>query len=143
MKATAIVRRYAPGYTLMEIMLVLLIIGMLLGAGVYMMKDAGAAGEKMKAKADIKMLETALTSYRTNALVYPSQQQGLEALVKRPTTEPIPRSYDPIVKPEALIDPWGRHYQYRIPGKNNPNSFDVFTFGRDGVEGTEDDIGNW
>ena len=143
MKIPSLPRRHPAGYTLMEIMLVLFIIALLLGSGVHMMKGVTQAGEKAKAKSDISMLETSLVRYKTDALYYPTQAQGLEALVARPSSEPIPRSYSPLVKAEALTDPWGNKYQYRIPGKNNPTGFDVFSKGPDGAEGTDDDIGNW
>ena len=91
----------------------------------------------------IKGLETALTSYKISNLTYPTQQQGLDALVTRPTIEPKPRRWTQLAKPEGIMDPWGRKLVYRNPGKHNGGGYDVLSLGPDGLENTEDDIGNW
>ena len=135
--------RAASGYTLMEMMLVLFIIALILGGGVYLMQNVGQDAEFSKALADVKMWETNLIRYKTKALVFPTQQQGLEAMVTMPTSEPIPKRWTQMTKPEALMDPWTHKYQYRNPGKHNPQSYDVFSLGPDGIEGTADDVGNW
>lgn len=127
----------------MEMMLVLFIIALIVGGGVVLMQNVGQDAEISKAKSDIRSWETNLIRYKTKALALPTQQQGLEAMVVKPTVEPIPRSWTPMAKPEALLDPWQRKYQYRNPGKQNPSSYDVFSLGPDGQEGTEDDVGNW
>jgi general secretion pathway protein G len=124
-------------------MLVLFIIALILGSGVYLMKDVGSSGEKIKAKADVGAWVTSLIRYKTENLFLPTQQQGLDALVTPPNGDPKPKVWTQLVKPEALIDPWSHKYQYRNPGKHNPSSYDVFSNGPDGVEGTDDDIGNW
>lgn len=131
------------GFTLMEMMLVLFIIALIVGGGVVLMQNVGQDAEISKAQSDIRTWETNLIRYKTKALALPTQQQGLEAMVTKPTVEPLPRSWSPMTKPEALLDPWQRKYQYRNPGKNNPSGYDVFSLGPDGQEGTEDDIGNW
>lgn len=143
MKITKFTPASAHGYTLMEMILVLFIISLLLGGGVYLMQGVGQDAEVVKARADIKTWETNLIRYKTKALMLPTQPQGLEAMVKEPTSEPKPKMWTPMSKPEALIDPWGKKYQYRNPGKKNPQSYDVFSTGPDGQEGTADDIGNW
>ena len=133
----------AAGFTLMEMMLVLFIIALILGSGVYMMQNVGQDAEISKAGADIKTWETNLIRYKTKALILPTQQQGLEAMVNKPTIEPFPKRWTQMAKPEALMDPWARKYQYRNPGKKNPSGYDIFSLGPDGQEGTEDDVGNW
>lgn len=143
MKITKYTPASAHGYTLMEMILVLFIISLLLGGGVFLMQGVGQDAEVMKARADIKTWETNLIRYKTKALMLPTQSQGLEAMVKEPTSEPKPKMWTPMSKPEALMDPWGHKYQYRNPGKSNPQSYDVFSLGPDGQEGTADDIGNW
>jgi general secretion pathway protein G len=60
-----------------------------------------------------------------------------------PAAEPRPRRWSALAKPDALIDPWGRKIGYRNPGKRNAGGYDVFSLGPDGLENTEDDIGNW
>lgn len=127
----------------MEMMLVLFIIALLIGGGVALMKNVTKQAEDTKAQTDVRNLATALIRYKTMCLLFPTQQQGLEALVNRPTTEPVPKHYDQLLKPEALIDPWGRKYQYRYPGKHNPSEFDVYSTGPSGQDGAEDNVGNW
>ena len=130
-------------FTLMEMILVLGIIALLLGVGTYFMVDVLGDAEEGKAKADIKAISTSLIRYKTKARIYPSEQQGLDALVTRPTGSPEPASWKQFMKPQGIIDPWGRKYEYRYPGKYNSDSYDIFSLGFDGKEGTEDDIGNW
>ncbi|TLD72185.1 type II secretion system protein GspG [Phragmitibacter flavus] len=131
------------GFTLMEMMLVLFIIALIVGGGVMLMQNVGTDAEISKAQSDIRMWETNMIRYKTKALIIPTQQQGLEAMVTRPTVDPKPKNWLPMAKPEALTDPWGRKYQYRNPGKRNPSSYDIFSAGPDGLEDTEDDVGNW
>ena len=80
--------------------------------------------------------------YKTCNSYYPSQAQGLDALVTRPTDDPPAKRWNQSLKAEALIDPWSHRYQYRNPGTHNPSGIDVFSYGPDGIE-SEDDIGNW
>jgi general secretion pathway protein G len=134
--------RLVKGFTLMEMLLVLGIIALLLGMGTYMMINIIPDAEVAKVKGDITALEVTLTRYKTNNSAYPTVEQGLSALAAKPVAGPVPRNYKPLLREQALVDPWGRPYQYRLPGKHNPE-FDVFSLGPDGVEGTEDDVGNW
>ena len=141
MKATRL--RPAKGFTLMEMLLVLGIIALLVGMGTFMMVDVLGDAEEGKVKADIQTLKTSLIRYKTKGGLYPTTEQGLQALVTKPSDGPQPRSYKSLMKEEALFDPWGNRYQYRRPGKNNPEEFDIYSWGKDGQEGTDDDIGNW
>lgn len=134
--------RHLRAYTLMEMILVLAIIALLLGTGAYLMSDVLGDGEKVKVKSDIQTLSTSLIRYKTNGGVFPSKEQGLDALYREPAGDPQPTSWKVYLETEP-IDPWGRSYQYRYPGKYNPSSYDVFTLGPDGEEGTADDVGNW
>lgn len=136
------------GFTLIEILVVVLIIGLL--TTVLATNLIGRAEEaKVKlARTQIKNLGDQIELYRLDNGRYPSEGQGLEALVREPSSEPRPRNYPPggYVKTEALIDPWGTGYQYRVPGEHNTHSFDLFSFGPDGTEGGEGidrDIVNW
>ena len=132
------------GYTLMEMILVLGIIALLLGTGAYVMKGVMGSADDGRAHSDIKTIDASLIRYKINAGWYPSTQQGLEALVKRPSGNPAPKKWQQLLKNEEnLTDPWGRPYQYRQPGKFNTDSYDIFSTGPDGQEGTEDDITNW
>ena len=94
------------------------------------------------------LLAEAIERYREDNGFYPTQSQGLRALVEAPDTEPVPGSLAPggYVDERILIDPWGHPYHYRIPGARNPGSFDVFTQGRDGAPGgtgVDQDLGNF
>ena len=121
----------------------LFIIALILGGGVYLMQNVGQDAEIAKAQADVKAWETNLIRYKTKNLFAPTQQQGLEAMVTQPSGDPRPKNWVQLSKPEALTDPWSHKYQFRNPGKHNPSGYDVFSFGPDGIEGTNDDIGNW
>jgi general secretion pathway protein G len=133
----------SAGFTLMEMMLVLLIITLIMGGAALMFQNFSNNAEVVTTRTKVRSLEASLMSYRTNNIYYPTQQQGLEALVAPPSMEPRPKIWKQLVKPDALMDPWQRKMGYRNPGKHNTSGVDVFSFGEDGVEGTNDDIGNW
>ncbi len=131
------------GFTLMEMILVLAIISLLLGAGVFTMLNVVEDAKLQRAEADVETLKTNLVRYQTMALTFPTTEQGLDALVNRPSTEPIPRKWTQKTEASSLIDPWGNQYQYANPGRKNVTGYDIWTVGPDGQSGTEDDLGNW
>lgn len=136
-------RRFARGFSLVEIVLVLAIIALLLGVAVKGLTGIMATGEDVKVQADIDGLKSALQAYQIKAQQYPTTQQGLRALVEKPTIPPIPRQWIKQMD-EVPKDPWGNEYYYYYPGKKNgPGRYDLGSRGRDGIEGTDDDIGNW
>lgn len=142
-------RRAARGFTLIEIMAVVLIMGMLMAlVGVNIAGQIDKA-RVATAKAQITQLESALEFYRMDNGRYPSSAQGLDALVNKPSGKPEPRSYPPggyLKKKDALKDPWGEPFQYQSPGSHNVHSFDLWSLGADGSSGGDDadgDIGNW
>lgn len=131
------------GYTLIEIMLVLSIIMILLSTGIYFMSKNTDSAKIVAAQASVKNFETALKGYEMIAMNLPTTEQGLMALYQKPASEPRPSRWaQQITDTQAFKDPWQRPFQYRFPGKRNPQSFDVFSFGPDGVE-SDDDVGNW
>lgn len=130
------------GYTLLEIMLVLGIIAVLLGSAIYLMQGNMDEGGIIRARGDIQTISIKLKSYKMLAGFYPTQEQGLMALVTEPTTPPEPKSWAQGFS-ELPKDAWGSYYEYRIPGKQNPRDYDLFSRGPDGVAETRDDIGNW
>lgn len=134
---------HAKAFTLLEMMVVLLIIALILGSVAVMVQGFEGNAERVNANAKVTGIASALTSYKIDNLVYPTQQQGLEALVTRPTSEPKPRHWKQSLKPDGIVDPWGRKFMYRNPGKHNAGGYDIFSLGSDGVENTDDDIGNW
>jgi general secretion pathway protein G len=136
-------RRRARGFTLVEIVLVLAIIALLLGVAVKQLSGVLGRGKEVTVAADIDAFNSALVMYQSKALRYPTTEQGLKALVIRPTTAPAPRQWSKIMD-EIKPDPWGNDYYYYFPGKRNGNTKpDIGSRGPDGVEGNDDDIGNW
>jgi general secretion pathway protein G len=133
------------GFTLLEIMVVVVIIGIL--AALVMPKIISRPDEAraIAAKQDIASLMQALKLYRLDNQRYPVTEQGLQALVTKPATAPIPPNWKAGGYIERLPkDPWGNPYQYLNPGVNG--EIDVFSFGADGIsggEGNNADIGSW
>ncbi|MGH8456115.1 MAG: type II secretion system major pseudopilin GspG [Stenotrophobium sp.] len=133
------------GFTLIEIMVVVVIIGLL--AAIVAPKILGRTDDARiaKAKQDISVLESALNLYKLDNYTYPSTQQGLEALVAQPSGDPQPKNYKLGGYIKSLPkDPWGNPYQYLQPGTHG--EFDIFSLGADGKpggEGVNADIGNW
>lgn len=138
-------QRRQGGFTLIEIMVVLVIIGLLVGLVGPRVFDILVGANTTKVFADFKSIETALTRYRIDNQTFPSSEQGLQALVEKPTLDPIPRKYPADGYIERVpTDPWGNEYLYLSPGENG--RFDVYTLGQDGVPGGEGeamDLGNW
>lgn len=129
-------------FTLIEMVLVLAIIALLVGAGVVKLTGVMGTGKDGAATADIAALTSALRMYSIKAGRLPTTEQGLKALVERPTVAPVPKRWAPqLGSHEDLMDPWERPYQYRYPGLKG-TEFDLFSMGPDGVE-SDDDIGNW
>ena len=136
------VRALRSGFTLLEIMLVVMIIAMLAGIAIINMGGALNDAGESTAKAQVQSFDVALLSYRAKAGFYPTTEQGLRALMERPSTEPAPRSWSSLLK-TLPKDPWGRDYLYESPGKHNPDAYDIYSVGKDKLPGTADDIGNW
>jgi len=133
------------GFTLLEIMVVILIIG-LLGTIVtpYVLDNLDTAKVE-KAKADIHSIEQALDQYRLDNNDYPTTDQGLESLLNKPSISPEPKNYRPSGYIKRLYqDPWGNDYHYLQPGEHG--QFDLYSLGKDnesGGEGLDADITNW
>jgi general secretion pathway protein G len=94
-----------------------------------------------RVKMEIATLTSALGSYKMDAQVYPTTDQGLEALVHKPVAPPVRGNWRPSME-KVITDPWAREYQYRQPGFHHPDIFDLWSLGPDGIE-SADDIGNW
>ena len=131
------------GFTLIEVMVVVVILGILAAIVVPRVMDRPDAARVTKAKADIRALESALNLYKLDNFVYPNTDQGLQALVSKPSGTPEPRNWKQYMD-RLPKDPWGNDYQYLSPGIQG--AVDIFSFGADGqLGGTElaADIGNW
>ncbi|MCG9720280.1 type II secretion system major pseudopilin GspG [Shewanella sp. Isolate7] len=135
-------RNKQKGFTLLEVMVVIVILGILASMVVPNLMGNKDKADIQKAVSDIVALENALDMYRLDNSVYPTTEQGLEALVEKPTISPEPRNYraDGYVK-RLPQDPWRNDYLLLSPGEQG--KIDIFSAGPDGQPGTEDDIGNW
>lgn len=139
--------RRRSGFTLIEILVVILILGLLAAlVAPNVFSNVGTAKTET-ARAQIEMMSTALDLYRLHNGDYPTTAQGLEALRTEPVTEPRPRNWQgPYMRREIPDDPWGNPYVYRSPGEVNTRSFDLLSLGKDGRpggEGENADITSW
>lgn len=137
--------RGQSGFSLVEILVVLVIMGLLISIVAPTVLNRADDARIQKAQADFKAIETALKIYRLDNYVYPTTEQGLEALVSASSIDPTPRNFkDGGYLAELPLDPWGRPYLYLSPGENA--EIDIYTLGADGLSGGDDqnaDIGNW
>lgn len=134
--------RLERGFTLLELLVVMVIIGLLAGYVAPRYFAQVGKAEVKTARAQIDALEKALDQYRLDTGHYPSSEQGLNALYTRPSDEP--KWEGPYLKKGVPLDPWGAAYQYRKPGEHG--EYDLFSYGKDGQaggSGEDADIGNW
>lgn len=131
------------GFTLIELMLVIVIIGALAAMVVPRLTGRSEEARAGAAKADIKgNLALALRLYEVDNGRYPTSEQGLTALMTKPSAPPVPDNWKgPYIEQEPL-DPWRRPYEYAFPGTHPPRDYDLYSLGSDGKQ-SEDDIGNW
>lgn len=134
--------RTSKGFTLLEVMVVIVILGILASMVVPNLIGNQEKASLQKAVSDVTALETSLSLYKLDNYKYPSTEQGLEALVTQTDIEPLPRRFpDGGYLKRLPQDPWGNEYQLLNPGEQG--KIDIFSMGPDGEAGTEDDIGNW
>ncbi|MBT4837305.1 MAG: type II secretion system major pseudopilin GspG [Methylococcales bacterium] len=137
--------RTNSGFTLIEIMVVVVILGVLASIVVPRVMDRPDEARLTKAKHDIHSLEAALRLYRLDNYSFPTTDQGMEALVKKPSIEPIPANWKKGGYLDRLPkDPWQTPYKYISPGTHG--TIDIYSLGADNQEGGEDmntDINNW
>ena len=133
------------GFSLMEILVVVLIIGLLTTLLATTLLPRFTESQVTIAGAKIQKISQALELYRLDNGIYPTNDQGLEALVREPTSEPRPRRYSPqgYLKAGDLVDPWGLSFLYQQPGDHNAYSYDLTSQGPDATAASEDDISNW
>jgi len=135
-----IVRAKPQGFTLIEILVVIIVLGLL--AALVGPRILGRVSEAKSATArtQIELLGVALDNYRLDNGMYPTTEQGLQALQEQPTREPLPLNWrGPYLKKAVPLDPWGRPYIYKSPGEHNPSGYDLFSLGRDGQPGGVDE----
>jgi general secretion pathway protein G len=121
--------------------MVMAIIAVLAGGVIGLLGNFGESSKIQRAETDIKTIDAALMQYNTIAGRYPTSEQGLEALVSKPTTAPKPKRYPskPFLKalPRA---PWGNPYTYKMPGSKDTTTYEVISYGADGQPGGDNDI---
>jgi general secretion pathway protein G len=138
--------RRKSGFTLMEILIALAILGLLVGLGVakftgiFESSRIDAAGIMVNSS-----LKLPLETYQMRMGNYPSTAEGLQALITAPSGKEAKwQRYGPFLQENKIpVDPWGEPYQYEFPGKHNKDRYDVWSKGKDGQSGTADDVGNW
>jgi general secretion pathway protein G len=136
-------RRFSAGFTLIELMVVLVIIGVLAALIVPSVLERADDARSTAAKTDVNNLMQALKLYKLDNQRYPTSEQGLQALQAKPSTGPIPGNWKPYLD-KLPNDPWGHPYQYLNPGIKG--EIDVMSFGADGQaggEGKNADVGSW
>ncbi len=132
------------GFTLIEIMLVVLIIGILAALAVPRLVGRSQEARVTAAKADIDSnISVALDMYELDNGNYPTTEQGFAALVQKPSGSPTPANWNGPYLKKIPKDPWGHAYVYKCPGDVNTAGFDLFSPGPDGVEANADDVTNW
>ncbi len=138
--------RQQSGFTLIEVMVVVVILSILAAIVVPKIMDRPDEARITKAKQDIRALEAALNLYKLDNFIYPTTDQGLEALVQAPTIAPTPPKWKQGGYLDRMpLDPWGKAYVYMAPGDQG-RAFDLYSLGADGQPrgtGAAADIGNW
>jgi general secretion pathway protein G len=132
----------SAGFTLLEIVIVMTILAILGGSAVYLLKGNVDVAKESRVDGDIQAISTQLQLYESRAGRMPTTEQGIKALAEKPTTEPIPERWSQLMQQEPK-DPWGQPYKYAYPATKSKAAFDIWSMGKDGADGTEDDIGNF
>ena len=133
-------RRRRDGFTLMEVLLVLIILVVLASLSVGIFTNTRKKANKQAAEAQIGMFDTPIDTFHMHCNRYPT---SLTDLWQSPSDTAIASDWAGPYLEVAGVDPWGNQYQYVTPGKHNTDTYDTWSYGPDGQDGTEDDIGNW
>jgi general secretion pathway protein G len=136
-------RRRRSGFTLIEVLLVLVILVILGSLVGIQIRSAQKSALLKAAKSQVGMLDSPLQRYALDMGDFPASSVGLNALVSAPSDAQSSQWAGPYLEKGVPADPWGRAYMYANPGRHNSSSYDVWSVGPDGADGTEDDIGNW
>ncbi len=141
-------RKGSAGFTLLELLVVLVILGTLAGYVTYRYLDAPEKAKIVRAQQDIEAISGALKMFKVHNGFFPSTEQGLEALVRQPETGRTAKNWQEggyLEKGKVPLDPWGAEFKYLSPGTHNPD-FDLWSMGpdsEDGGEAANADITNW
>ena len=138
--------RRPGGFTLIEILVVIVVIAILATLVAPNVFQHVGTAKTTTAKSQIEMLSSALDAYRLDTGSYPTTQQGLQALMELPTIDPPTNWRGPYLRKAVPPDPWGRPYVYLFPGESNPKGFDLLSYGADGKlggDGEDADVVSW
>lgn len=137
-------RRLSHGFTLIELVLVLTIIIVLVGSGIYIINQQGVldTAQETRISGDVQAISAQLEVYQARNGRYPTTEQGLAALVEKPGKDPVPERWTRLMD-EIPTDPWKQTYHYRYPAQKSKKPYDIWSVGKDGVSDNADDIGNW
>jgi len=139
-------RRLSAGFTLIELLVVMIILAILAAVVIPRVIGRTEDARRAKARSDIAAFETALDAYKLDNGSYPTTEQGLQALVEPPNTDPVPKNWSgPYLKKGIPKDPWGNDYVYASPGEHSTD-FDIVSYGKDGQpggEGEDADVVSW
>jgi general secretion pathway protein G len=134
-------RARRAGFTLIEVLMVLVILVILGSFAVTIFTGTQQKAKIEQARSQIGLVESAARLYQLHMNAYP---QTLDDLVQAPSDATNPNKWGgPYLEKRVPLDPWGNEYMYVNPGKNNTEKFDIWSMGPDGMDGSEDDIGNW
>ena len=134
------------GFTLLELLVVMVILVLLASIVTVVVIKRVEEAKHAKAVTDISSLESALDQFYLHCGRNPSTEEGLNALSVKPQADDLSNWSGPYIKKAVPLDPWGRSYVYISPGDHNPDSYDLYSFGKDGKEGgtgPDADINNW
>lgn len=133
-----------PGFTLVELLLVMVIISILAAAVLPRLAGRSEQARRARAEADVKgTIPLALDLYEVDNGGYPTTEQGLPALITKPSSEPAPQNWRGPYLKRPPADPWGRPYAYAHPASHGTGDYEVASWGPDGVEGGGDDVTSW
>ena len=133
--------RKARGFTLIELLLVLVILTVLAAVVVPKFTKRSEQARITAARVDIASMEVALDAFEVDTGRYPAMEKGLSALIEQPTG--VTAWHGPYIKRGVPKDPWGSPYVYKHPGDHNANGYDLYSFGPDKQDSSDDDIDNW
>jgi len=134
-------KRNESAFTLLEIMLVVMIIGLLLGTAIYKLRGNVEVSRVVAVESSLQSIRTQLKLYESLNGFAPTTEQGLQALVAQPAAEPRPSRWTQLLD-GVPKDPWGKDYVYVNPGRRNPQSYDLYSSGPDRLPDTADDVPN-
>lgn len=134
--------RSASGFTLIEIVIVLTIIVILSAGVIKLLKGNVEFTKELTTEQGIEKIATQIQLYEARNMRPPTTEQGIKALVEKPTIEPVPERWMPFLE-EVPKDAWGNEYKYRYPAQKSKKGYDLYSMGANGIEGDDDDIGNW